>query len=127
MTGQNQGFAEAVARYRAEVAAAVTRSRRAAAEARDQSANFRAENDELAKRVGKSKVDPAELTDEDRRAAADEWRRSQGLPVAEFPPAADLVADPAEPAKDEAAKRVPRPDDDDDDEDFSQHSVLFRG
>ncbi|MGH3858099.1 hypothetical protein [Actinokineospora sp.] len=119
MTGQNQGFAEAVARYRADLAAAVTRSRRAAAEARDQSANFRAENDDLAKRIGKSKVAPAERTDEDRRAAAEEWRRAQGLPVTEFPPDADRVVEPAEP------EHAPRPDDDDDD--FSQHSVLFRG
>lgn len=123
MTGQNQGFAEAVARYRAELAAAVTRSRRAVAEARDQSATFRGENDELAQEIGKSTVDPAGLTDENRRAGAEEWRRAQGLPVAEFPPAADLVAEPA-PA--EPAKRAARPDDDDD-EDFSEHSVLFRG
>ncbi|PPK69575.1 hypothetical protein V5P93_006780 [Actinokineospora auranticolor] len=41
MTGPNQGFADAVARFRAELDAAVTRARRASAEGRELSAAFR--------------------------------------------------------------------------------------
>ena len=42
----NQDFAESVARFRAELASAVTRSRRAAAEARSHSAALRREAEE---------------------------------------------------------------------------------
>ncbi|CRK59979.1 hypothetical protein [Alloactinosynnema sp. L-07] len=110
MTGNNQGFAEAVVRFRAELSAAVTRSRRAAAEARDQSATFRDQTSALADeaRDGKAEADP---TDETHRATAADWRRAQGLPVAEF---AAVTPAPAQ---------VP----DDDDEDFSERSIMFRG
>ncbi|HVK24767.1 MAG TPA: hypothetical protein VM677_25690 [Actinokineospora sp.] len=111
MTGNNQGFAEAVVRFRAELSAAVTRSRRAAADARDESAGFREQTSALAEEVreGKAQTDP---TDETNRATAADWRRTQGLPVAEF---AATAPAPVEPAVE------------DDDEDFSERSILFRG
>lgn len=42
----NQDFAESVARYRAELASAVTRAKRAAADARAQTTRFRSEVEE---------------------------------------------------------------------------------
>ncbi|GLZ42116.1 hypothetical protein [Actinokineospora sp. NBRC 105648] len=48
MTGPNQGFAEAVVRFRAELSAAVTRARRASADAREQGTAFRRETERLA-------------------------------------------------------------------------------
>jgi hypothetical protein len=61
----NQDFAESVARFRAELASAVTRSRRAAAEARAQSAALRreaadaAEAAETARREAEKGAGPA--------------------------------------------------------------------
>ncbi|WP_436492355.1 hypothetical protein [Actinokineospora sp. HUAS TT18] len=110
MTGNNQGFAEAVVRFRAELSAAVTRSRRATAEARDESATFR---EKTAALTGQAKPEAAAPTDETLRASAADWRRAQGLPVAEFE-----VPAPAPTA-------APSPDDDD--EDFSERSIMFRG
>ncbi|SDD47827.1 hypothetical protein [Actinokineospora iranica] len=121
MTGPNQGFAESVTRFKAELSAAVTRARRASAEAREQTAGFRRETAELAGKVRAGDARDGEPTDAERRSAAARWRHSQGLPVEEFP------AD--EPPADEPAKPVRRAtvDPDDDDEDFSQHTILFRG
>ncbi|MBM7770292.1 hypothetical protein JOD54_000496 [Actinokineospora baliensis] len=44
----NEGFAESVAKFRAEVSAAVTAARRASAEARETSAAFRRDTQRLA-------------------------------------------------------------------------------
>lgn len=91
MTGPNQGFAESLARFRAEVATAVTRARRASAEARDQSAAFRRETKELAQQARDAKA--GQQTDAAARERAAEWRRSQGLPVDE-PPRRPLPEEP---------------------------------
>ncbi|MGQ0839124.1 hypothetical protein [Actinokineospora sp.] len=122
MNGPNQGFAESVARFRAELAAAVTRSRRAAAEAHDQASSFHRETNDLsgALREGRAQVEPDELTDPAQRALAEGWRRDHGFAVDEFPPDEELVAAPAPPAPAPSGQ-------DDDDEDFSQHRILFRG
>ncbi|WP_026422424.1 hypothetical protein [Actinokineospora inagensis] len=48
----NEGFAESVARFRAEAAAAITRARRASAEARETSAAFRRDTQRLIARAG---------------------------------------------------------------------------
>jgi hypothetical protein len=70
MAAQNQGIGEAVARYRAELSAAVTRSRRAAAEARAQSATFRAESKELAD--GPRPAEPTAPNPDDQPGGDDE-------------------------------------------------------
>ncbi|WP_018682790.1 hypothetical protein [Actinokineospora enzanensis] len=50
MSGPNQGFSDAVARFRADLSAAVTRAQRASAEGRETSAAFRRETQRLARR-----------------------------------------------------------------------------
>ncbi|OLR90602.1 hypothetical protein [Actinokineospora bangkokensis] len=100
MNAPNEGFAESVARFKSEVSAAVTRAHRASAEAKDKLGQFLRDNSTLAAqaRDGRLKVDPGELTDPATRERAARFRRERGLPVEEYPPAAELVADkPAPP------------------------------
>lgn len=98
MTGQEGGFREAVARFSAEVDAAVTRARRAAADAKAQTAEFRAGTQDLVSRVKEGRAGTvAEPPDEDDDVL-DDWG--------------------AEPD-------VTQPSDDD--EYFSQQRILVRG
>jgi len=157
MSAPNEGFAESVARFRSEVSAAVTRARRASAEARDQVAAFRRENDTLAARArdGGLRVGADELTDPGARERAAEWRRERGLPVDEFPPAHRLVAerepepepepepvddplaendpvvlerdDPEPPRPARPAPPVRRTDPEDDDGYFADQQILLEG
>lgn len=91
-------FSDAVAAFSNEVDAAVSRARRAAAEARDQSTRFRQST-------------PAEgpETDPSLRSAAVRFRTRQGLPV-----------------DDEPAPTPPVPPASDNDEDFSQEQIMRR-
>ncbi|GAA4429619.1 hypothetical protein ACFQV2_35315 [Actinokineospora soli] len=62
----NQEFAESVARFRAELASAITRSRRAAAEARSHSAALRREVEDAAEAKTKpADPPPSDPDDED--------------------------------------------------------------
>src|SRR2546423_15702968 len=87
-------------RFVNEVDEAVTRARRAAAEAREQATKFRA-----------ATPDSAEPTAEALRAAAVTFRTAQGLPV-------------DEPAEEPQTPPVPPPGDED--EDFSQEQIMTR-
>jgi hypothetical protein len=91
-------FSDAVAAFSSEVDSAVSRARRAAAEARGQSGKFR-----------ESRPADGEATDPALRSEAVQFRTRQGLPVAEEP-----VTEPS----------VPRTSEDDDD--FSQEQILRR-
>src|SRR3954469_10897321 len=114
MTGQDGGFRAAVARFRADVEAALTRARRAAADAKQQSAEFRRGSDDLARqaRSGRRAARRGQAPDPAARAEAVKFRKANDLPIAELP---ELEAGP------EAAPEPPRRED----EDFSQHTVLY--
>lgn len=118
MTGQ---FRDAAARFSAEVEAAMTRARRAAAEARARSAQFRKENGELAEQAKSGQLrdvrrDEVEPTSDEPHKAATEFRTAHGLPVEPLPDAAELLANlPTDPEPVAV---------EDDDEDFSQHQIM---
>lgn len=118
------GVPHAAARFSAEVDAALTRARRAAREAKAESADFRRRTDELAgqARTGKlrgvrrSEVAP---TPPDARADATKFRTDNGLAVPELPDADELIArlpnrEPREPEAPPAQEN----------DDFSQHQVM---
>lgn len=122
MTGQDGGFRAARARFTAEVAAALTRARRAAGEAKAQSGEFQRRNQELAEEAktgrlrGVHRGQVAPTAAEPREEAA-KFRDAHGLPVQDLPGADRLLARlPTEPVAE------PRPEPEDDD--FSQHQVL---
>lgn len=119
MTGQDGGFRAAAARFKADVEAALTRARRAAAEAKEQSADFRRGSDDLANqaRTGRLRVRRGQLrpTSPDAQADAEKFRNANDLPVEDLPVADKLTTRPAEEPK------TPQHED----EDFSQHQVLF--
>ncbi|HEV7713062.1 MAG TPA: hypothetical protein VGP16_33020 [Asanoa sp.] len=124
MTGQDGGgFRAAAARFKTEVEAALTRARRAADEAKAQSADFRRGNEDLAKqaktgrlrRVHRGQVAP---TSAEARADAEKFRTANDLTVEDLPDAGKLMARlPDAPAEEPVPRR--------EDEDFSQHTVLF--
>ncbi len=124
MTGQDGGgFRAAAARFKSEVEAALTRARRAADEAKAQSAEFRRGNEDLAKqaktgrlrRVHRGEVAP---TSAEARAEAERFRTANDLTVEDLPDAGKLMARlPDAPAEEPVPRR--------EDEDFSQHTVLF--
>ncbi|MBP2322509.1 hypothetical protein JOF56_002894 [Kibdelosporangium banguiense] len=91
-------FSDAVASFNSEVDAAVSRARRAAAEAREQSGRFR-----------ESAPASGEATDPALRAEAVRFRTGQGLPVG-----------------DEPVETPPVPQSSDEDEDFSQEQIMHR-
>jgi hypothetical protein len=111
-------FRQAAARFAAEVEHALTRARRAARDARAQSADVRRRTEELSAqaKTGKlrglrrSEVAP---TDQAARGEAVKFRADNGLPVPDLPTAAELMP-----------RRDPRPRTPEN-EDFSQHQVLF--
>ncbi len=120
MTGQDGGFTQAAARFSAEVEHAQTRARRAARDAKAQTAEFRRRNDELAAQAKKGKLrgvraGEVTATSAAARAEAVEFRGANGLPVAELPDAGSLIARLPAPAPEPVAEN----------EDFSQHQVLF--
>lgn len=131
MTGKRGGFSDAVARFKAEVTDAVTDARRAAAEAREQSAKFRRGTEELRakpthppRRPVEEAPPPPPPEDEDfsQRRLFDE----------EAPPAARESAEdgapespePVETTTDPVAVTASADPRTSDDEDFSQQRIL---
>ena len=114
-------FRQAAARFSAEVERALTRARRAAREARAETAGFRGNTAELSTQarngklrgVRRSEVSP---TDPAARAEAEKFRADNGLPVPALPTADELMA--RLPGR-EPPVRTPE------NEDFSEHQVLY--
>jgi hypothetical protein len=120
MTGQDGGFRAAAARFKSEVEAALTRARRAVAEAKEQSADFRRGNEDLASqaRTGRMRVRRSQTqpTSPEAREDAEKFRHANDLPVEKLPDADELTRRPA-PAEEPPPQR--------DDEDFSQRQLLI--
>ncbi|KAA2264695.1 hypothetical protein F0L68_06280 [Solihabitans fulvus] len=136
MTGP-QGMTEGFARFRSDLDAAVSRGKRASAEANERTEAFRGRTRELTDQVRarKTKPDPGQLTTDDLRRVATGFRTSKRLPVEQLPTGAELLAPSSPSSPENVAKdtlrsgntpgvggRPPRPDDDD--EDFSQERIL---
>lgn len=137
------GIPEAFARFRADLDAAVTRGRRAAAAAGERNAAQRDRNRRLAEqaRAGQVRPDRHSATPEDVQRVATGFRRHRGLPVEDLPPAAELLApEKSREQTDTKANPVPPPvlgsravagpsgqlpPDRGDDEDFSQARILY--
>ncbi|MDX8032348.1 hypothetical protein SK803_19205 [Lentzea sp. BCCO 10_0856] len=125
---------EVLARFRSEVGAAVTRSRRASGEIGERNAKLRERTRDLARQARERRVEPgAQATSADVREAAKGFRDHRGLPVEQVPDAAELTA-PApvetEPVATLGSTAVAgpsgqRPRVSDDDEDFSQSRILY--
>jgi hypothetical protein len=114
------GFPQAAARFSAEVDHALTRARRAAREAKAESADFRKRTDELSGQAKAGKLrglrrGQVAPTTPAAREDATAFRVDNGLPVAELPGADALIA--------RLPNREPAPTVENDD--FSQHQVLF--
>jgi hypothetical protein len=123
MTGHDSGFPHAAARFTAEVDQALTRARRAAREARAESAGFRRRTEELSAQAktgklrGLRRAQVAPTTPEAHADAA-KFRADNGLPLPELPTADELIA--RLPNRDPAPPAAPVVDNDD----YSQHRVL---
>jgi hypothetical protein len=133
---------EAFARFRADLSAAVTRGRRAAAAAGERNAAARDRNRELAEQAKARQAGPGQqVTSSEVRRAATGFRDERGLPVEQFPDGVELLA-PKEPEKTPdananveqpttlgsspvAGPRGQLPRVGDDDEDFSQGQILY--
>jgi len=125
---------EAFARFRADLAAAVTRGRRAAAEAGARNGRARDRNRELAEQArSRTPVPGVEATSPDVRRVANGFREERGLPVEKLPEEAEAFA-PEKSA--DANVNIPSsrpapgprgqlPRVGDDDEDFSQGQILY--
>ncbi|QFZ23437.1 hypothetical protein [Saccharothrix syringae] len=137
-------ISDAAARFRADLDAAVTRARRAAAAAGDRTAAQRERNRGLAERARGRAVRPGDhaATSADVQRVADGFRRDRGLPVEALPPAAELLSPPksreqmdananSAPPPPRLGSRPPAgpkgqlPVDTPDDEDFSQARILY--
>jgi hypothetical protein len=125
---------EVLARFRAEVGAAVTRARRASGEIGERNAKLRERTRDLAAQARERKVEPgARPTSGEVRDAATGFRRDRGLPVEQVPDAAELTAPaPVEtkPVTTLGSAAVAGPSGQlprvsDDDEDFSQSRILY--
>ncbi|TDQ05776.1 hypothetical protein [Labedaea rhizosphaerae] len=114
-------FGDAFARFDAELDAAVSRARRVSAEARADSAAFRAETAKLAEATRNRSLvaRPDELTSKQLREQAVKFRDEQGLPVEPLPSAEELVQ--AGMVREERPVRPPAEDEDDD---FSQEKIM---
>ena len=124
---------EVLARFRAEVGAAVTRARRASGEIGERNAKLRERTRDLAAQARERKVGPgAPATSGEVRETAMGFRADRGLAVEQVPDAAELTA-PA-PVETERVTlgssavagpsgQLPRVSDDD--EDFSQSRILY--
>lgn len=124
---------EVLARFRAEVGAAVTRARRASGEIGERNAKLRERTRDLAALARDRKVEPGgQATPADVREAARGFRADRGLAVEQVPDAAG----PAAPVPVETERvtlgssavagpsgQLPRASDDD--EDFSQSRILY--
>ncbi|MFE2754413.1 hypothetical protein ACFXGA_20680 [Actinosynnema sp. NPDC059335] len=138
------GIPEAFARFRADLDAAVTRGRRAAAAAGERNAALRERNRRLADQARAREVRPDrhEPTSPDVRRVATGFRHHRGLPVEELPAGAELLApeksreqtdanaNSAPPAPVLGSRAVAGPSGqlpphNDDDEDFSQARILY--
>lgn len=114
-------FRQAAARFSAEVERALTRARRAAREARSESADFRRRTDELSAQAKSGKLrglrrGQVEATDPQASADAAKFRADNGLPVPALPTADELLAHLPDR---ERAVRKPENDD------FSEPKILF--
>ncbi|MCS7482309.1 hypothetical protein ACFFQW_20475 [Umezawaea endophytica] len=129
---------EAFARFRADLAAAVTRGRRAASDAGVRNDAARARTRELAQRAREKKAEPGvPATSPDVRRVAGGFREERGLPVEEFPETGETFAPekttdanantpPTTPSSRPApGPRGQLPRRSDDDEDFSQGQILY--
>ncbi|GLY52274.1 hypothetical protein [Lentzea sp. NBRC 102530] len=125
---------EVLARFRAEVGAAVTRARRASGEIGERNAKLRERTRDLAAQARERKVEPgSRVTPADVREAATGFRSDRGLAVEQVPEAAELTAPrPVETEKPATlgstavagpSGQLPRVSDDD--EDFSQSRILY--
>lgn len=120
MSGQDGGFPQAAARFSAEVDHALTRARRAAREAKAESADFRKRTEELSEQAKNGKLrglrrSQVVPTSQAAREDATTFRVDNGLPVDAMPGADTLIA--------RSSNREPAPTVENDD--FSQHQVLF--
>jgi hypothetical protein len=128
---------EVLARFRADVGAAVTRARRASGEIGERNAELRERTRDLARQARERRVEPgAQATSADVKESASGFRADRGLPVEQVPTAAELTA-PQQAAPVETAPpntlgsaavagpsgQLPRVSDDD--EDFSQSRILY--
>ncbi|WP_211215296.1 hypothetical protein [Actinoalloteichus spitiensis] len=120
--------ADALTRLRHQVAGAVTRGARAAAEARERTAGFRESTRALAEQARErpQRTERADHTDGDLRRESVSFRTAVGLPVAEFPSEEDpRPAGTTGPGARDEPPRSRRADvDDGDDEDFSHQRIL---
>lgn len=141
------GISEAMTRFRADLDAAVTRARRAAAAAGARTAAQRERNRELAEelradrgRAGAVRPEGHAATSADVQRVATGFRGHRGLPVERLPPAAELLApgksreqtnanaNPEPPPLGSRAVAGPSgqlPRNTGDDEDFSQARILY--
>ncbi|GHH37800.1 hypothetical protein [Lentzea cavernae] len=125
--------AEVLARFRAEVGAAVTRARRASGEIGERNAKLRERTRDLAVRARERGAEPgARATPSGVREAARGFRGDRGLAVEQVPEAVDVTAPvPVETAPATLGSsavagpsgQLPRVSDDD--EDFSQSRILY--
>lgn len=113
-------FGDAFARFDAELDAAVSRARRVSAEARADSAAFRAETAKLAEATRNRSLQarPDELTSKQLREQATKFRDEQGLPVDALPSAEDLV-EAGIVREERSVHRVV-----DEEDDFSQEKIM---
>jgi hypothetical protein len=124
---------EVLARFRAEVGAAVTRARRASGEIGERNAKLRERTRDLAALARDRKVEPGgQATPADVREAARGFRTDRGLAVEQVPDAAGVAAPvPVETERVTLGSsavagpsgQLPRASDDD--EDFSQSRILY--
>jgi hypothetical protein len=134
---------EVFARFRADLAAAVTRGRRAASEAGVRNGAARDRNRELADQAKSRRATPGQqATPPDVRRVANGFREGRGLPVERLPDGADLltpekqadananvtnanVAPVTAGSRPVAGPMGQLPRAGDDDEDFSQGQILY--
>jgi hypothetical protein len=124
---------EVLARFRAEVGAAVTRARRASGEIGERNAKLRERTRDLAAQARERKVEPgAQATPADVREVATGFRVDRGLAVEQVPDVAEVTAPvPVETERVTLGSsavagpsgQLPRASDDD--EDFSQSRILY--
>ncbi|USX50724.1 hypothetical protein [Lentzea sp. HUAS12] len=124
---------ETLARFRAEVGAALTRARRASGEIGERNAKLRERTRDLAAQARERKAGPgADATPADVREAAKDFRVGRGLAVEHVPDAPEPASPvPVEtPAATLGSSAVAGPSGQlprvsDDDEDFSQSRILY--
>jgi hypothetical protein len=130
MSGKRGGFSDAVARFTAEVSDAVTNARRAAADAREQSAKFRRGTEELRAKPTRPTRPPVEEPpppppeDEDfsqHRLLDDD---APPVPRKSAEDSAPQRAEPVETMTDPVPSTGPEDPHTGDDEDFSQQRIL---